>query len=376
MNYKQKIIRNLVNIPGWHTTRKIVVIESDDWGAIRTPSIDKLNYLLKKDVEFDLNMGFDNFDTIASSEDLENLFEVLDSVKDINNNAAKITANCVVANPNFQKIKESGYTEYHYEVITDTLNRYYPQSNPFLLWKEGVSNGIFHPQFHGREHLNFQLWLRLLQQKELSSKLSFEEGVFSMLIKSPKGKDNILAAYDYHDKKEQYLIKESIAQGLNIFHNLFGFQSLSAIAPRYVWDDFIEECYAESGVKYIQGVMSQINSSYAQEQGRKRIRYHYLGRKNRLNQYYIVRNAFFEPSTNPTFNYVDDCLQRMKTIFLWKKPVVISAHRLNFIGTLNKKNRDNNLKLFSTLLKSIVKTWSDVEFMTTDQLGNLMSKNV
>ena len=29
---------NLVNYNGWQTNRKIIVFESDDWGAIRTPS--------------------------------------------------------------------------------------------------------------------------------------------------------------------------------------------------------------------------------------------------------------------------------------------------------------------------------------------------
>lgn len=33
MNIKQTITHNLLNIPGWHTNRKIVVIESDDKGV-------------------------------------------------------------------------------------------------------------------------------------------------------------------------------------------------------------------------------------------------------------------------------------------------------------------------------------------------------
>ncbi len=34
MSLKQTITHNLLNIPGWHTNRKIVVIESDDWASI------------------------------------------------------------------------------------------------------------------------------------------------------------------------------------------------------------------------------------------------------------------------------------------------------------------------------------------------------
>lgn len=38
MSLKQFITHNLLNIPGWHTNRRIVVIESDDWGSVSMPS--------------------------------------------------------------------------------------------------------------------------------------------------------------------------------------------------------------------------------------------------------------------------------------------------------------------------------------------------
>jgi hypothetical protein len=40
------IVRNLANLPGWCTNRKIVVIESDDWGSIRMPSLTIFENLL------------------------------------------------------------------------------------------------------------------------------------------------------------------------------------------------------------------------------------------------------------------------------------------------------------------------------------------
>lgn len=33
MKLISNLAHNLLNIPGWHTNRKIVVIESDDWGV-------------------------------------------------------------------------------------------------------------------------------------------------------------------------------------------------------------------------------------------------------------------------------------------------------------------------------------------------------
>ena len=35
----KNLLKNISNLPGWRTNRKIVVIESDDWGSIRMPSL-------------------------------------------------------------------------------------------------------------------------------------------------------------------------------------------------------------------------------------------------------------------------------------------------------------------------------------------------
>ena len=48
MNFKNSLARHYVNFRGWNTKSKIVVIESDDWGSIRTPSKEIYNHLLKK----------------------------------------------------------------------------------------------------------------------------------------------------------------------------------------------------------------------------------------------------------------------------------------------------------------------------------------
>ena len=34
MPLKTKLMRNLSNLPGWRTKKKIVVLESDDWGSM------------------------------------------------------------------------------------------------------------------------------------------------------------------------------------------------------------------------------------------------------------------------------------------------------------------------------------------------------
>ena len=92
-----------------------------------------------------------------------------------------------------------------------------------------------------------------------------------------------------------------------------------------------------------------------------------MGQKNKFGQYYLVRNAFFEPSLEPGKDWVADCLKRINIAFRWSKPAII-AHRLNFIGAIHEENRTKNLELLKRLLLEIVKLWPDVEFKSSDEL--------
>ena len=365
---KQKILRHLINLPGWHTNRKIVVIESDDWGSIRMPSKEVYDKLLKKGIRVD-NMPYNRYDSLASEKDLEALFEVLTSVKDKNGNPAVITANTIVANPDFDKIKGSGFQEYFYEPFTETLKRYPKHGNSFNLWKEGIEKKVFIPQFHGREHLNGPKWLQILQNGNKEMQTAFDYGLYSINIEgATRVKSNVLAALDYTNKAEKKVVNDSVKIGANIFYNIFSYFSETFIAPSYIWDKSIENTLKSVGVKGFQGISFQYSPS---TEGLKK-KYHYLGQKNDSGQRYLIRNAFFEPTLIPNSDWIDDCLFRVKASFRMRKPVIIGSHRLNYIGFIEKSNRDKNLKLLKTLLNQIIKNWPEVEFMTSNQLLNLI----
>ena len=93
--------KNLSNIFGWRTSRKIVVIESDDWGSIRTRSKKDYNVMLSKSMEID-HSNFTTYDCLESNEDLENLFELLHKHKDSTGRSAVFTPMCIMANPHFR----------------------------------------------------------------------------------------------------------------------------------------------------------------------------------------------------------------------------------------------------------------------------------
>ena len=176
----ERLKNNIKSIPGWSTRRHIVVIESDDWGSIRMPSKETFAHCLRHGYRVDQNV-FTRFDSLASEDDLENLFELLISFKDGMGNHPVISANCLVANPDFDKIRNCGFKEYHYELISDTFSKYPNHGNNLALWKEGMEKNIFRLQSHGREHLNVSRFLKDLRQNNPDAIFAFENrmpGIF------------------------------------------------------------------------------------------------------------------------------------------------------------------------------------------------------
>ena len=148
MSLKQTITHNLLNILGWRTKRHIVVIESDDWGSIRMPSKKVYDKLLRAGIRVD-KCHYCMNDSIASEDDISLLFEVLSSVKDKNDSPVVITANAVVANPDFKKIKESDFSAYFFKRIDEGMKEIKGCENVLSMWKQGQNEGYFRIQSHG-----------------------------------------------------------------------------------------------------------------------------------------------------------------------------------------------------------------------------------
>lgn len=370
--FKQKSGLFLCNLKGYHTKRHIVVFESDDWGSIRMPSIDTLNSLKKQGVQISDKGGYNTCDTLASNDDLELLMDTLTSVKDSHGNPAKITFNCCVANPDFEKIRESDFQEYFYEPFTETLKRYPHHDRSFELWIEGIKNNVFKPQFHGREHLNAQMWMQLLRKNIEPVKLAFDKEVFCMKVeKQQDPRSHVLVAFNVSAKEDYEFARNAVKEGLDLFEKLFGFRSITMIAPNYTWDPEIEIAAWQNGIKVLQGAHVQRPSYYAKKTGAKYERHH-TGQKSKVTELkYLVRNCKFEPTRHAYMN-ADNCMKEIKSAFRFATPAIVSCHRLNFIGELNPSNRDNNLREFNRLLHMITAKYPDVEFMSSDELAKLI----
>jgi hypothetical protein len=359
----------IYTIPGWRTRRKIVVIESDDWGSIRMPSREVYEKCLKAGYPVD-TIAYERYDSLLSQDDIELLFEILTSFRDSNGNHPVFTANCVVANPDFDKIKESKFEHYHYELITDTFKRYPKHENNFQLWRDGLAKKIFYPQFHAREHLNVSRFIKALQEGDSVAHWGFENQMPGSISRDGSTKGNpfvVATAFDSDLDKKAKL--EIYMDGLGIFEKLFGYKSESIIPTNYIWSPDYDESVNKMGVQYFQGNRTMIEPL---GDGEKRYHRHYLGQRNRWKQIYLVRNVLFEPSMHKLniSDPVDHCLRDMDIAFRMRKPAIISSHRINYVGFIDERNRDTNLRYLKQVLTRALDRWPDIEFMTSCDLGH------
>ena len=351
-----------------------MVIESDDWGTIRMPSKEVYDEFLRRGIRVDRD-PYCRYDNLATKHDLENLFEVLQSVKDKNGHPAVITANTLSANPVFDKIKESDFTQYFFEPFTESLKCDAVHADAFAMWKEGMVAGVFHPQSHGREHLYVKKWLQTLRNGDKVTLTAFDLGTWGLTAHVDESiKEYYMGAFNSSEDADIQEFEIIIDDALRVFKDIFGFESKSFTPTTYEWSPKIEPCLVQHGVKYIQSTFQQ-KVPIGDDQG---VRWQYRGFQGTRTKAGLIRlhrNCFFEPSTKANFDWVGDCLKRIEIAFKWGKAANISAHRLNFIGSIDSQNTDRTLPEFKRLLQEIEKRWPDVEFVTSDELGSIIEQS-
>ncbi|WP_367392683.1 hypothetical protein [Lewinella sp. LCG006] len=369
LSFKEKLTKNYINARGWRSNRKLLLIESDDWGSIRISSREVYEMLLDSGIPVD-KFHFDKFDSLESTEDLEALFQTLEKFQDFNGNHPVLTAYHLVANPNFDKIEVSGRKEYHYETVLETYSRFKHTEGVFQLIREGIDKGIYIPQSHGREHIHVKRWMEAINSDSEKEQIAFENRAIisskSSSCNKPYAK-NYFAGQDYSSVDEFSEIESIHADGLKLFEEIFGYKSLSFTSQGSFWGDHLLETFSKNGVRLIGG--RQFHPVIGSQH---KFVNRYWGQKNQWGQLHWRRNCMFEPARNQNFDWVSKCLQEIEVAFRWGKPAVISSHRENFIGTIFDSNREQSLKKLSVLLVEVQKKWPKTEFISTHRLGELM----
>tara|TARA_B100001059_G_scaffold234055_1_gene275584 strand:- start:3596 stop:4735 length:1140 start_codon:yes stop_codon:yes gene_type:complete len=361
------------NLRGWKTDRKIIVFESDDWGSIRMPSKESYSNIIKAGIPID-KCPFLRNDSFETVEDFHYLFKVLKKFKDKNGKHPVITANYILRNPDFKKIKDSNYNNFSSELFTEHLIKTNKYDNYFNILRQGIRDGLIKPQLHGPFHVNVKYWMEYLNTNSASTIIAFNNLVYGLSTNVVnEERKSFLATFDY-DCNSDFInfLEPALIKSIKDFENIFGYKSLSFIAPNYVWDKKIEEVLSKNNIKLIQSAKHRKRPSISKNS--KRHEKIILGSKNEFGQTYLTRNILFEPSTSINkIEHMQECFNKIHYSFLLNKPAIISTHRLNFMGGLNLKNREENLMLLEELLTNIIRKWPQVEFFSSDDLGNIIN---
>ena len=100
------------------------------------------------------------------------------------------------------------------------------------LWKEGISNRVFVPQFHGREHLNISVWMNALRSKDSETLMAFNEGMWAFVPRN-----SFYTGLEYEaafqlselSKLEEHI--EILKDGLGLFEKLLGYKAEYFVPP-------------------------------------------------------------------------------------------------------------------------------------------------
>jgi len=365
---KRMLLDNLKNIPGWRTAEKLVAFSVDDYGNVRLDS--KAAWERMAAAGLDLGGRFDRFDTLETRQDLEALFEVLASVTDASGRSAVFTPYGLCANPDFDAML-SGDPGYRYEPLPRTFERLtatQPQAydGAWALWREGMRLGLLRPQFHGREHLNVELIERKRRAGDQALTINLDNRSMAGLGDEPSLPGvGYTHAFGLRDRSEIEQHREIIADGLKLFEQVFGFRSQTFTPPAQQLHPDLYPWVESQGVRAIDKPLHCVRRLDRERTVRE---FNALGRRRGQDHVSIVRNVVFEPTNDPAFDAVGLALNQVAAAFRWRKPAIISSHRVNFCGHIDPENRKLGLDALRRLLQGIVQRWPDVRFISADEL--------
>ena len=228
------------------------------------------------------------------------------------------------------------------------------------------------PQLHGREHLNPKRWMDALKAGNKGLRLAFDNESFGASWYKGQTLPEHLAAFDPEKASDIPALHQVTREAAKLFEEICGYKPEHFIASNSPEPRELEKTLKEIGVEYLIRYKIQ---RYPLGDGKFEKQFNWLGKKNDLGQIYLTRNGFFEPSAPEIINTYNTCLDDIRAAFRFKKPAIISSHRVNYIAQMDKFNRERGLDLLDNFLKEIILKWPEIEFMTSVELGNVINES-
>lgn len=326
---------------------RYIIIESDDWGMERALTSDTIEWMAKK-------YGKENFtrwttDALETNEDLDMLFELLDTYKNKFGSCPVITANFITQNIDYDttdKLTFKPVSEGFNKESEDIRGKY----------KYGIDNGFLFPQLHGFSHYNLT---------SLEDYFNSDEGKEAFLKKYLPAKSTIKSNLSFLQGELCNENSESgrISEASEVFFRMFGFYSASLIPPKYVLDRNLIKVVVKSKVTMIQ------SSNRLTDSEKKRYLIPYFREKYGI--IWSIRNARLDPYPGYDFNH-EQCLESIKTAFENNSPAIIDFHRVNISGKYAPEYRQRTMTELKKLFDGIYRSWTEVKFIHSQKLNEML----
>lgn len=350
---------------------KSVVFESDDWGNCGTcpdtGTLERVRHhptIISDEKARNRPWGAD---TLEDTAELTALFEVLERHHGADGRAAVFTSFYPTCNPDYDAIRESGFTEYHDIPIDRGWSQGWSSEGAIPMAREGMRRGIWFPEFHARlHHSHPRNWLEILHGPHEETEIYrflFDNHIFSH--------NRHLPEYEGMNIREQM---DWLRPAVAAFERVFGVVPTCAINSDAI--PGTEEIYALLGIR-VRSMRSVVLNSGKQVRP-------YGGNKPDgtmdgtstmgaynpfLDLVYLNRNAFFETSAagadavDESYHAIVNCWQR-------NEPAVTSTHRIHYC-TLNADFRRAGLAHLDELLGRLGREHPDVVYLTSWEVAQL-----
>lgn len=324
-----------------------IIIESDDWGLERALSRESVKWMENKFGKDKLSRW--SYDSLETSEDLNELFHILKKYSSSFEYPPVITANFITHNLD--------YTNKNEPVFIPISNRSNKKNDELRkIYKEGIESNIIFPQLHGYSHYNLSSLEKYFHTDE--GKESFENLFFT-------ARSTVRGSFSFLQGELSSLNEEAgkIKIAAEVFRELFGFYSKSVIPPTYIFDISLIKMLKESKITLIQA------SNRLESSDDKRLRKPYFQKSKGL--YWSVRNARLDP--HKEYNMLhDQCINSIETAFRYKMPAVIDFHRVNFAGSYAPEYRAKTIKELDLLFEKIHQKWPGAKFIHSQKLNDIL----
>jgi hypothetical protein len=163
-------------------SRKTLVIESDDWGVCSwAPDRATFETVRQMEVTRDYFERLKSWiaGSLETPGEMERLFVFLERYRGRDGRLANLVANYGVANPDYDRIEQSGMQQYYDLFLDEGFPRGWERGDIISKAREGISRGVWVAEYHTRlHHAQPYKWLEAVRQGSPQASALFAHSMF------------------------------------------------------------------------------------------------------------------------------------------------------------------------------------------------------